>query len=164
MTTTEMGTLVRRDHDELLAALRAMGDPLCDPAHHATLLDGVMLGFAAHVEAEHRALQRVLEHATAAPAVYFLVSQVMAAHLAQEAALDALLAARPGTPVWRDRAAYLRDLISHHAEQEAACLHPALPDHAPAVHRSLAGTYATERLRALSTVGFVEARPLRRSA
>src|SRR4030095_12276074 len=74
-----------------------------------------------------------------------------AAHLSQEGALSALVSARPGTTAWRDRARRLRDLVEYHAAQEEQSLVPALRLRAPReVSESLAGAFATERLRQLA--------------
>jgi ribosomal 50S subunit-associated protein YjgA (DUF615 family) len=80
-----------------------------------------------------------------------LVAQARAAHLAQEGALSALVSARPGTTAWRDRAQHLRELVRYHAAQEEESLLPALRLHAPReIYDSLAGAFATERLRQLA--------------
>ena len=111
---------------------------------------GVRPRFAAHAEAEAAALGAVLEQARPAPALYFLVSQTIAAHLAQETVVTQLLSYRVGSPQFRERAQYLRQLIVHHADHEAACLQPALPDHLPRpIFRTLATCYAVERARVL---------------
>jgi hypothetical protein len=71
--------------------------------------------------------------------------------VAQEGALSALVRARPCTAAWRDRAYQLRELVRYHAAQEEESLLPALRSHAPReVYDSLAGAFATERLRQLA--------------
>ncbi len=146
----ELSTLVRRDHDELHYVLRVLGEPMSDDAQVVGMLERVRVGFAAHAEAETLALGAMLEHAQPPPAVYFLVSQVIASHLAQEAVLGQLVTLRPRTPAFCERASYLRQLIVHHAEHEAACMHPALREHVPReVFRTLAIAYETERRRRL---------------
>lgn len=148
---TEFGTLIGRDHEGLTSALRLIVGPVSEEAQLLALLESVRVGFAAHVEAECVVLHSMLEDVQPAPLLYFLVAQVVAAHLAQESALASLVAVRPGTAAWRERAKYLQRLIERHADHEAACLHPALPDHIPITAcRNLAGSYDRERLRALA--------------
>jgi hypothetical protein len=106
-------------------------------------------------------LGAMLEQSRPPPTVHFLVAQVIASHLSQETALAQLLRQPPGTSAFRERARYLRQLLVHHADHEAACLHPALPDHLPReIFRALATSYTTERDRRLA---FLE-RAIARSA
>lgn len=139
----ELGSLVRRDHDELHDALRLLGDGR-DP----TLLVRVQRGFEAHTEAQTVILGALLEHVRPPPSVYFLVAQVVAAHLAQETALAHLVAQPAGSPAFHERAQHLRRLCTHHADHEAACVLPALAEHVPRDdYRALAASYARERER-----------------
>jgi hypothetical protein len=103
----------------------------------------------AHAEAEDIVLGRF----DGIAALEELLAQARAAHLAQEGSLSALVTARPGTSVWRDRAQYLRELVHYHAAQEEQQLLPALRRLAPReLYDSLAGAFATERLRQLSNL------------
>jgi hypothetical protein len=146
----ELGSLVRRDHDDLHYALRVMTEPLSDEKQVLAMLDRVRSMFPSHAEAEVAAFNAMLE-TQPEPVLYFLASQVIAAHLAQETVLDELVRLRPGTPQFRERAQYLRHLMVHHAEHEAACLHPALPDHLPhGVAATMAQNYSIERDRLLA--------------
>ena len=146
----ELANLVARDHDDLNYALRVLSEPWTGTSDLLAMSERVRTRFAAHAEAETAALGAVIERARPSPAVYFLVSQVVAAHLTQEKVVIELLSYRVGTPKFRERAQYLRQLIVHHAEHEAACLHPALPDHLPQpLYRTLATCYAVERARVL---------------
>ena len=146
----ELAKLVARDHDDLNYALRVLSEPSTGASELAAMTERVRTRFAAHAEAEATALGAVIERARPAPAVYFLVSQVVASHLAQETVVLELLSFRAGSPAFRERAQYLRQLIVHHAEHEAACLHPALPDHLPLpLYRTLATCYAVERARVI---------------
>jgi hypothetical protein len=52
--------------------------------------------------------------------------------------------------VWKDRAHRLRDLVYEHAVQEERNVIPALREIAASIYESLAGTFATERLRQLA--------------
>ncbi|HEY4057342.1 MAG TPA: hemerythrin domain-containing protein [Kofleriaceae bacterium] len=139
-------TLVHRDHADLQLELTQLLDPEASAHELRTALDGVRLGLTAHAEAEDIVLGRFAE----VPALAPLISQCRAAHLAQEAALSALVSARPQTPQWRDRAAQLRDLVTRHAHHEEESLFPALKMHAPHLYAELAGRFATERLRQLA--------------
>jgi hypothetical protein len=153
----ELGSLVRRDHDELHYALRVMAEPLSDESDVVAMLDRVRAIFPAHVEAEALALEAVLQDDQNPPLLYLLISQVIAAHLAQETAFAELLAQRPNTPAFRERARYLRHMMVHHADHEAACLHPALPDHVPRpIFRSLGDRYVDERHRCLEAHAAIE--------
>lgn len=146
----ELASLVRRDHEALHEVLRALSGPLSE-AESAAALHRVQAQFSAHAEAEAIALGELFERVRAPGALSFLVSQVTAAHLAQESALAALLAERVGTPPFRERVRTLRQLVLHHADHEAACLHPALADHLPReVHRALAASYGRERASRLA--------------
>jgi hypothetical protein len=101
----------------------------------------------AHAEAEDIVLGRF----EGIVALDDLVGQARAAHLGQEGALSALVSARPGTAMWRDRAYHLRELVHHHAAQEEKYLLPGLRQHAPReLYDGLAGAFATERLRQLA--------------
>jgi len=144
---TDFFTLLRRDHNDLQKELTHLLDPTATIAQLRSSLDGVRLGLIAHVEAEDIVLSRF----DVVPELQVLVAQARAAHLAQEAALSSLVTARPGTASWRDRAHHLRELVHHHAQQEEKYLLPALRQHAGEDDvASLAGRFATERLRQLS--------------
>jgi len=147
----ELGVLVRRDHDDLHYALRVLGEATSADASVVELVERVRTRFEAHTEAETLTLGTMLETSKPPPSMYFLVSQVIASHLSQETALAQMLANRIGSHGFRERARYLRQLVVHHADHEAACLHPALPDHLPReVYRTLATSYSLERDRRLA--------------
>lgn len=156
---TELGTLLRGDHFEIDRALRAVLAPTATETDLRTALDGLRLGFTAHAEAEAALLRPRLDRTRTPSALYFLIAQTFAAHLAQEQALAALCMARPGTPTWHDRATYMRELVRHHTDHEEACVMPALRDYVGAEYASMAGDYATERLRALTRLAPVATRP-----
>ena len=140
-------TLLRRDHSDLQKELTQLLDPTATIAQLRSSLDGVRLGLTAHAEAE----DIVLTKFEIIPALQVLIAQARAAHLAQEGALSALVTSRPGTATWRDRAHHLRELVHYHAQQEEKYLLPALRAHAPETDvASLAGAFATERLRQLA--------------
>jgi hypothetical protein len=149
--TPDIGALLRRDHNDLENGLGELARPLSDIAEIRTTLDGVRLGLSAHVEAEDIVLYQAFSRFVPAPRLRMLVAQGRAAHLTQEGALSALVSSRPGSSVWRDRAAHLHGLIREHAAQEETQTMPLLRDYAPAdVYHSLAGRFATERLRQLA--------------
>jgi hypothetical protein len=140
-------SLLHRDHCDLQQELTRLLDPTATIAELRSSLDGVRLGLMAHAEAEDIVLGRF----EIVPALQVLVTQARAAHLAQEGALSALVALRPGTSDWRDRARHLRELVGYHARQEETVLMPALQAHASEEEiRKLAGAFATERLRQLT--------------
>ena len=122
-------------------------EPVATRSQLGAALDGVRLGLTAHAEAEDIVLGRF----DAIPALEPVLAEARAAHLAQEVALAALVSARPGTAIWRDRAVHLRELIRRHALREELELLPALRCHAPReLYHGLAGAFATERLRQLA--------------
>ena len=139
-------TLLQRDHVDLQHELTLLLDPDATVSQLQTSLDSVRLGLTAHAEAEDIVLGRF----ESIPGLEAMVAQARAAHLEQEGALSALVSARPRTPVWRDRARHLRELVRSHAIEEAQVLVPALRQHAPrGMYEGLAGAFATERLRQL---------------
>ena len=144
---TDFGTLVQRDHVDVQKELSLLLDPDANSVELGSALDGVRLGLTAHAEAEDIVLGRVEVIAALAP----VIAEARAAHLAQETALAALVSARPGTAIWRERAVHLRELIRRHALREELELLPALRYHAPRdLYHTLAGAFATERLRQLA--------------
>src|SRR4051812_37757849 len=144
---TDFQTLLSRDHGDLQKDLTQLLDPIATPSQLRSSLDGVRLGLTAHAEAEDIVLARFETIA----ALDVLVRQARGAHLAQEAALSALVVARPGTVTWRERAHHLRELVGSHAIHEERYLLPALRQHAPReLYAQLAGAFATERLRQLA--------------
>lgn len=144
---TDFGTLVQRDHVDVQKEISRLLDPDATGAALGTALDGVRLGLTAHAEAEDIVLGRLEVIAPLAP----VIAEARAAHLAQETALAALVSARPGTAIWRDRAVHLRELVRRHALREELELLPALRYHAPRdLYHTLAGAFATERLRQLA--------------
>jgi len=144
---TDFVTLLHRDHADLQKELALLLDPNATVAELRGSLDGVRLGLTAHVEAEDIVLARF----EAIPPLDVLIAQSRTAHLAQEGALSALVSARPGTGLWRDRANHLRELVRHHAAQAEQLLIPGLRTHLPReLYDALAGEFATERLRQLA--------------
>lgn len=144
---SDFSSLLRRDHSDLQDELTKLLDPTATLAQLRSSLDGVRLGLIAHAEAE----DIVLAKFELIPALQVPVAHAHAAHLAQEGALSALVTARPGTATWRDRAQHLRQLVRDHAQHEETELLPAIREWAlPVDAASLAGEFATERLRQLA--------------
>ena len=144
---TDFGILVQRDHVDVQKELMRLLDPMATRPQLSAALDGVRLGLVAHAEAEDIVLGRFDAIAALEP----VLAEARAAHLAQESALAALVSARPGTAVWRDRAVHLREMIRRHALREELELVPALRFHSPReLYQGLAGAFATERLRQLA--------------
>jgi hypothetical protein len=139
-------TLVHRDHADLQVELTQLLDPEATAIELRMALDGVRLGLTAHAEAEDIVLGLFDE----LPSLIGPIRHAREAHLAQESALGSLVAARPQTPTWRERASHLRDLVASHARHEERHLLPMLREIAPAKYEALAGRFATERLRQLA--------------
>lgn len=138
-------TLLRRDHADLQTELTQLLDPGAGIEQLRQSLDGVRLGLIAHAEAEDIVLGRFERN----PRLLSLVMQARSAHRAQESALSALVATRPGSGSWRERALHLRELVNAHAASEEDYLLPALRSY-EADYSQLAGAFATERLRQLA--------------
>src|SRR5688500_1497144 len=119
---TDFLTLLHRDHTDLQQELTQLLDPSVSVVELRSALDGVRLGLVAHAEAEAIVLGRFEQ----VPSLKLLVGQARAAHLAQEAALTALVSSRPGTRQWRYCAYHLRELVEYHAVHEEKHRLPAL--------------------------------------
>jgi len=143
--------LVRRDHDDLDRALGEMVDPRTSPKELATLLDVFRLALAVHTAAEAKVLDALLARITGPRTLNMLALQTRVEHVAQRAAADALVGARPGSIGWYDGALELRVTVMDHAAR-AEQTRWTLEDHVPIeVQRLLAGEYATERMRVLAS-------------
>jgi hypothetical protein len=143
--------LVRRDHDDLEAGLRELVRPMLATTDLRTTLDGVRLGLTAHAEAEDIVLYGALAHDPPPAFVQQIVAEARRAHLEQESALASLVCAMPETAAWRTRAQHLHELVRRHAAHEEQTVIPALREHIPmAAYASLAGKFATERMRQLA--------------
>ena len=147
----DFASLLQRDHHDLERAVDELLAPSTTLAQLRGTLDGVRLGLTAHAEAEDIVLYHAIAQCNAKGALQSLVDQARRAHLAQETALSALVCALPNTEAWRERASYLRELVRAHARHEEAHVLPAIRELAPAeVYASLAGAFATQRLRQLA--------------
>jgi hypothetical protein len=146
---TDFLTLLHRDHHDLecgLEELLASGS--LEELRGA--LDGVRLGLVAHAEAEDIVLYHAWIRDNTSRALAALVEDAHAAHGAQERALSSLVCVTPWTSEWFATARSLRDLVHDHAEIEENRLLPAIREVMPRVYDTLAGEFATERLRQLA--------------
>jgi hypothetical protein len=136
--------LLRRDHDDLDKGLITLLDRSKTIGQIRTALDGVRLGLTAHAEAEDIVFSVALQRC---PSV---VEDAAHAHRQQELALAALVCTPVRTVDWYRRAAALLELVRDHAQHEEANVLPVIRELAPDVYPTLAGKFATERLRQLS--------------
>lgn len=139
--------LIHREHAELEHHLALLTSPSTDIDQLRSSLDVVVLGLTAHAEAELIALQPF----SSLIALKTLIADIDAEHLAQERALSAVICAPLGTECSRARSEALRELVHQHAAKEERYLPAAICGYAgPEAYATLAGTYATERLRQLA--------------
>jgi hypothetical protein len=146
---TDFLTLLERDHHDLACGLSELIEPT-SVEQIRSALDGVRLGLTAHAEAEDIVLYQALARLPVRTALEPLVDEARAAHRVQEAALSALVCTAPGTPTWGERARHLRRLVVEHAAWEVQHVVAQLRQLIPAVYDTLAGAFATERLRQLA--------------
>jgi hypothetical protein len=147
---TDILTLLRRDHDDLDKGLITLLDRSKSLGQIRTALDGVRLGLTAHAEAEDIVLSHAIRNSPARPALEMVVEESAHAHRLQEIALASLVCTPLHTKDWYQRCATLRGLVTDHARYEETSVLPAMRALAPEVYPSLAGKFATERLRQLS--------------
>ena len=150
--TSDVTSLIRRDHDDFDHMLLAMTDPATPTSEALSLLDALQTGFGAHTIAQSAALREVLGPAPSPRTLAMIVQSVLDEHRSQARILAALTLAGPGTNTWRARALELRAQLIDHATREEF-MRASLTDHVPIESQSaLARTYATERLRRLVIV------------
>ncbi len=146
----DIAILLRRDHQDILRGLAALLEARTLPQIR-NLLDGVRLGLTAHAEAEDIVLALAVTRCAHPDVMGAMVGHARDQHLAQEGALVDLVETMPASPPWRQRAVRLATLIKIHAAYEDDHVLPTLQDLAePDVYASLAGRFATERLRQLA--------------
>ena len=147
----ELMRLLRRDHRELEMALMELASPDLQLPQRRTILDGVRLMIAAHGAAEDIVVYAAFARIAATPALRLLVEQARIAHDQLDAILARMLATPIGTSAWLDMVHLLRIRAEAHAAREENDLVPALRAAISAeLYRSLAGAFATERLRQLA--------------
>jgi len=144
---TDFLTLLQRDHHDLACALAELAHP-CSIEQIRSTLDGVRLGLTAHAEAEDIVLAHAL--ARCGRSLEPLIDEALAAHAEQAGVLGLLVASAPGSADWRGHAANLRRLVVEHAVWEERNVLPAIRAASPAIYATLAGAFATERLRQLA--------------
>ncbi|HEY1557804.1 MAG TPA: hypothetical protein VGF94_23390 [Kofleriaceae bacterium] len=142
-------TLLQRDHRDLATGLANLIEPAPLVEIRSTL-DGVRLGLTAHAEAEDIVLAHALARCPDPTALEPLIDEALASHVEQADALSALVSCRPAGADWRTLAIRLRRLVVEHAQWEERFVVPAIRDAAPDVYATLAGAFATERLRQLA--------------
>ncbi|HUS31483.1 MAG TPA: hypothetical protein VMZ53_23420 [Kofleriaceae bacterium] len=145
-----MCALVRRDHEDLDRALVAMVDPLTPPAELSNLLDVFRLALAVHSAAEANVMDVLLERAGSPRTLSILAMQTRVEHAAQRAAAESLALLRPASIAWYSHALELRVLVLDHGSRSDH-LRWSLEDLPSSVQHSLAGNYATQRLRVLAS-------------
>jgi hypothetical protein len=147
----ELLRLLRRDHRELEMALMELASPDLQLPQRRTILDGVRLMIAAHGAAEDIVVYAAFARIPATQALQLLVEQARVAHDQLDAILARLLATPVASPAWFDLVHLLRLRAEAHASREENDLLPALCAAVPPdLYRSLAGAFATERLRQLA--------------
>ena len=147
---TDILTLLRRDHDDLAKGLVMLLDRARSLGQIRTELDGVRLGLTAHAEAEDIVFSVAICSSPARAALEIIVAEEAHTHRLQELALAAVVCTPLVTTEWYRRCAALRELVLDHARREEGYVVPALRELAADVYPSLAGKFATERLRQLS--------------
>jgi hypothetical protein len=104
----------------------------------------------AHAEAEDIVFSVAICSSPARAALEIIVAEEAHTHRLQELALAAVVCTPLVTTEWYRRCAALRELVLDHARREEGYVVPALRELAADVYPSLAGKFATERLRQLS--------------
>jgi hypothetical protein len=147
--TFDVGKLLARDHAALEQSLDVLHAPWRAVTDKQDALAELRVCFAAHAEGEGVVLRSLLPR-VAAGEVRRVVTQILAAHEAQEALLAELHAVSLASPQWHEYVRQFRDLLRAHRLHEERITLGVLRSHLPeTIYASLAGAYATERLRAL---------------
>lgn len=155
----DLCALVRRDHEDLDAALGAMVNPATPPKELTNLLEIFRLALAVHTATEMRILSALLKRVPGPRTLRFIVEQARLEHLEQRAAADVMTGLRPGSIAWYENALELRVLVLDHTGR-ADLAKWTLQDHvAPELQRTLASEYAVERMRVLASTS-----PIREAA
>jgi hypothetical protein len=155
----DLCALVRRDHDDLDAALAAMVNPATAPKELTNLLDIFRLALAVHTATESRILSALLRRVSAPRTLRLIADQCRLEHVEQRAAADALTMLRPGSIGWYESALELRVTVLDHTTR-GEYSRWTLQDHVPLeLQRAIASEYATERMRVLASTS-----PIREAA
>lgn len=156
---SDLCALVRRDHDDLDAALGAMVNPVTSPKELANLLEIFRLALAVHTATETRIFATLLKRVPGPRTLGLIAEHCRLEHLEQRNAAEVLTGLRPGSIAWYESALELRvHVLDHTARSDYARW--TLQDHVPAeLHRALASEYAIERMRVLASTS-----PIREAA
>ncbi|CAN5388953.1 hypothetical protein BH11MYX1_BH11MYX1_01540 [soil metagenome] len=147
---TDILTLLHRDHEDIEQGIIALLDRTSSIGQIRTALDGVRLGLTAHAEAEDIVFSVALSKAAARAALSTMIQGAAESHRQQERTLAELVVTALGSREWFARASRLLGLVHDHAGYEERNVLPAIRELAPDVYPTLAGMFATERLRQLS--------------
>jgi hypothetical protein len=155
----DLCALVRRDHDDLDAALGAMVNPATPPKELANLLEIFRLALAVHTATETRILSALVKRISGPRTLQLIAEQCRLEHLEQRGAAEKLTLLRPGSIAWYESALELRvTVLDHTARGEYSKW--TLQDHVPIeLQHRLASEYATERMRVLASTS-----PIREAA
>lgn len=147
---TDILTLLHRDHEELEKGLLTLLDRTKSIGQIRNALDGVRLGLTAHAEAEDIVFSVALSRGRAHASLGAMVDSAAEAHRQQGRTLADLVVTALGSGAWFSRASKLLGLVHDHASYEERHVLPAIRELAPDVYPTLAGMFATERLRQFS--------------
>jgi hypothetical protein len=155
----DLCALVRRDHDDLDAALGAMVNPATPPKELANLLEIFRLALAVHTATETRIFATLLKRVPGPRTLTLIADHCRIEHLEQRTIADQLTRLRPGSIAWYEATLELRvHVLDHTARSDYARW--TLQDHVSLeVQRTLASEYATERMRVLASTS-----PIREAA
>ncbi len=136
-----------------------MVNPATPPKELINLLEIFRLALAVHTATETRILAGLVKRVTGPRTLQLIAEQCRIEHLEQRTAADAMTMIRPGSIAWYESALELRvTVLDHTTRGEYAKW--TLQDHVPLhLQHSLAGEYATERMRVLASTS-----PIREAA
>lgn len=144
----DLALLVARDHEQLDRAIALLVEPRATPEDRRTALDAARVSLATHADGEAKVLHAALSHVAAPQDFAGLVAQVLAAHRTQESILRRM-DHHADRGDWVCAAVRLRRSLLAHAEHEQTIVMGALRRCMPPLeYQRLAGTYASERMRA----------------
>jgi hypothetical protein len=146
---TDLGGLIRADHDDLDRALLALIDAASSD-ESALLVDALHVGLGAHAAAERVVLRDLLGPVASSRLISGLVENLVDEHCRHATMLASLGSLRRGSTEWTASILELRVAILDHAAREELVGTTLLGHVAPARRRALASEYATERLRRLA--------------
>jgi hypothetical protein len=151
---TDLGALISHDHDDLDRALVAMLRATTS-AEAESLLDAMRICLGAHTAAQSTVLRDLMGPVASSRVVAETIRTILDEHRRQARDLAALGALRVGTSEWQDAVLELRIAILDHKVREEFIAVTLFGHVGPATRRSLARTYATERLRRFASLDTV---------